>query len=69
MTNGGYDRAKADAVIGGGQADLVSFAALFLANPDLPERLLGNAPLNPGDRSTYYGGRETGYTDYPFLDD
>ncbi len=68
ITNGGYDRAKAEAVIGAGEADMVAFAALFLANPDLPERLLKNAALNPGDRATYYGGKEKGYTDYPFLE-
>lgn len=67
MTNGGYDRAKADAVIGAGQADLVSFAALFLANPDLPERLLQGAAMNPPDRPTFYGGSAKGYTDYPVL--
>lgn len=67
MTNGGYDRARADAVIGAGQADLVSFGALYLANPDLPERLLAGSPMNPPDRPTFYGGGAAGYTDYPFL--
>jgi N-ethylmaleimide reductase len=26
-------------------------------------------PLNRYDRSTFYGGSEVGYTDYPFYDD
>jgi N-ethylmaleimide reductase len=26
-----------------------------------------NAPLNPDDPSTYYGGGPKGYTDYPSL--
>ena len=50
-----------------GIADLVSFAALFLANPDLPERLRRGGPFNPPDRKTFYGGDGRGYTDYPAL--
>lgn len=67
IANGGYNREKANAAIANGNADLVSFGTLFLANPDLPERLRLNTALNQGDRSTYYGGDEKGYTDYPFL--
>ncbi|OKH21979.1 hypothetical protein FACHB389_31290 [Nostoc calcicola FACHB-389] len=48
--------------IANGNADLVSFGALFLANRDLPERLRLNTALN--DRSTFYGGDEKGYTNY-----
>jgi N-ethylmaleimide reductase len=68
IANSGYDRAKADAVIGSGRADLVSFAAKFLANPDLPERLHRDAALNDPDRATFYGGGAKGYTDYPPLE-
>ncbi|MCC3332194.1 alkene reductase [Nocardia abscessus] len=50
-----------------GSADLLSFGALFLANPDLPARLEVGGPLNTPDRATYYGGDEHGYTDYPAL--
>ncbi|MFN6539904.1 MAG: hypothetical protein RM021_026635 [Nostoc sp. EkiNYC01] len=50
--------------IANGNADLVSFGALFLANPDLPERLRLNTALNQPDRSTFYGGDEKGYTNY-----
>ena len=46
ITNGGYDRAKADAVIGGGLADMVSFGTPYLANPDLAERLHSGAAYN-----------------------
>jgi 2,4-dienoyl-CoA reductase-like NADH-dependent reductase (Old Yellow Enzyme family) len=38
-----------------------------LANPDIVERLRSNAPLNPVDPSTLYGGGAAGYTDYPAL--
>ncbi|GGL10129.1 alkene reductase [Sphaerisporangium melleum] len=50
-----------------GTADLVSFAALFLANPDLPARLAAGGPYNTPDPATYYGGDQRGYTDYPAL--
>ncbi|MFD3683783.1 alkene reductase [Nocardiopsis sp. NPDC058631] len=50
-----------------GTADLVSYGALFLANPDLPARLAAGEPLNQPDRATFYGGDARGYTDYPAL--
>ncbi len=68
MTNGGYDRERAQRVLAEGLADMVSFGVAFLANPDLPERLRRGAPLNPPDPATFYGGNERGYTDYPFLE-
>jgi N-ethylmaleimide reductase len=47
--------------------DAVAFGRLYIANPDLPERLEVDAPLNCYHRETFYGGDETGYTDYPVL--
>ncbi|HTQ75898.1 MAG TPA: alkene reductase [Burkholderiales bacterium] len=67
IANGGYDRERAAAAIESGHADLVSFGVLYLANPDLPERLRLRAPLNRPDRATFYGGGERGYTDYAAL--
>src|SRR5579883_1545927 len=67
MVNWDYDRDKANAAIASGNADLVSFGKLFIANPDLPERFRLNAALNEPDPSTFYGGGEKGYTDYPAL--
>lgn len=67
ITNGGYDRNMAEKVLERGDADLVSFGRLFLANPDLSERFSKDAPLNEPDPSTFYGGDEKGYTDYPFV--
>jgi N-ethylmaleimide reductase len=58
MVNGGYDRQKGDAIINSGEADLVSFGRLFLANPDLPARFRLNATLNEPDSSTFYEGDE-----------
>jgi N-ethylmaleimide reductase len=51
-----------------GTADILSFGALFLANPDLPRRLREGGPFNTPDRGTFYGGAAEGYTDYPALD-
>jgi N-ethylmaleimide reductase len=65
--NKGYDLPRANAAIRDGTADLISFAALFLANPDLPERFRRGGPFNPPDRKTFYGGTAAGYTDYPPL--
>jgi N-ethylmaleimide reductase len=67
MANGGFDQAKAEAALEGALADLVSFGALFIANPDLPNRFAQNAPLNPPDQATFYGGGANGYIDYPAL--
>ncbi|MFD3925784.1 alkene reductase [Streptomyces sp. NPDC058614] len=50
-----------------GTTDAVSFGALFLANPDLPQRLKQGGPFNTPDPATFYGGDERGYTDYPAL--
>ena len=67
MANNGYDRAMALEAVASGAADLVAFGRPFIANPDLVERLQRDAPLNQGDRATYYGGGAEGYTDYPVL--
>jgi N-ethylmaleimide reductase len=45
-------------------ADAIAFGRLYIANPDLVERIQGALPLNAYDRSTFYGGADKGYTDY-----
>ena len=67
IANRGYDLERGNAILAEGAADLVSFAMLYVGNPDLPERLARGGPFNPSDRKTYYGGGEAGYTDYPTL--
>lgn len=67
MANNGYDYERATKVLANGDADLVSFGKLYIANPDLPERFAKGAALNKPDESTFYGGDEHGYTDYPTL--
>ena len=68
IVNSGYDRARGEEVVAAGEADLVSYAKLFLANPDLPKRLIASASLNEPNKKTFYGGGAEGYTDYPFLE-
>ena len=67
ISAGGHTRDSAMKDVADGVADAVAFGRWFIANPDLPERLRQNAPLNPYDRATFYGGDAKGYTDYPFL--
>lgn len=69
MVNWDYDKAKGNDAIASGNADLVSYGKLFIANPDLPKRFKVDAPLNEPDPDTFYGGGEAGYTDYPFLEE
>jgi N-ethylmaleimide reductase len=69
ITAGGYTAETADKAIASHLADAVAFGRLFIANPDLPKRFEQNGTLNPYDRSTFYGGTEKGYTDYPALHD
>lgn len=66
ITAGGYTRETGESVLTEGDANLVAYGRLFIANPDLPHRFACDAPLNPYDRSTFTGGSERGYTDYPF---
>ncbi|MFY7805973.1 MAG: alkene reductase, partial [Limnoraphis robusta] len=69
ITAGGYTRETGEAIIVQGDADLVSYGRLFIANPDLPKRFALNAPLNSYHRPTFTGGSERGYIDYPFLEE
>jgi len=63
----GFNLDTATRVLADGAADAVAFGRLFIANPDLPERCRSLSPLNTPDESTFYGGAEKGYTDYPAL--
>ncbi|KAJ7263981.1 NADH:flavin oxidoreductase/NADH oxidase [Mycena haematopus] len=51
------------------KGDLIAFARPYIANPDLPYRLIHNIALTVGDRSLYYALGSVdpkGYTDYAF---
>ncbi|WP_313562658.1 alkene reductase [Diaphorobacter nitroreducens] len=68
MVNNGYDRDMAQEALASGRADIVAFGRAFISNPDLVERLRRDAPLNAWDKTTFYGGGEHGYIDYPTLE-
>ncbi|MCF3642338.1 alkene reductase [Rhizobium sp. TRM95111] len=68
MVNNGYDRALAIDAVESGKADLVAFGKLFIANPDLVQRLKDDTVLNTPDNATFYGGGARGYTDYPVIE-
>lgn len=67
ISAGGYTKDLGEAALEANQADGIGFGRFYIANPDLDIRFAKNAPLNPYDRSTFYGGTEKGYTDYPVL--
>lgn len=64
---GGYTAESGAARVAAGQADLIACGKLFIANPDLAARARLGGPFNAWDESTFYGGDEKGYTDYPVL--
>jgi N-ethylmaleimide reductase len=65
VLSGGYTGERAEADIASGRANLVAFGQAFLANPDLPQRILDGASLQEPDPDTFYTADEKGYTDYP----
>lgn len=67
IANGGYDKQRGESAIESSAADMIAYGVGFLANPDLPERFKLGKALNEVDPSTFYGGDEHGYTDYPAL--
>ena len=67
MANLSYDKARGNAAIASGHADAVAYGVPFISNTDLVERFRKDAPLNEADSSSFYGGTEKGYTDYPTL--
>lgn len=67
IVNTGFDKAKGNAAIASGQADLVAFGVPYIANPDLVQRFAADAPLNKPHPALFYGVGAEGYTDYPAL--
>ena len=65
IANGGYDAESGEAAIASGHADAIAYGRPFIANPDLPDRFRRGVALAEPDQDTFYGGDETGYTDYP----
>lgn len=67
FAGGGLTEAAAQSLIEAGRADAAVFGKLFLANPDLPQRLQRSARLNVPDPDTFYTPGPEGYIDYPRL--
>ncbi|HSD38997.1 MAG TPA: alkene reductase [Rhodocyclaceae bacterium] len=72
IANQGLSGEQAEALLAKGEADAIAFGKDFIANPDLPVRLLHNAALNPQRAESFYGyglsDRRVGYVDYPVLE-
>lgn len=64
ILNGGYTKERANSALSTDGADLISFGAPFISNPDLPHKFKENLPLTPADGSTFYTADEKGYIDY-----
>jgi N-ethylmaleimide reductase len=64
LAGGGFTRERAAALLEAGGADAIVFGAPFIANPDLPTRLLRGVPLTEPDRATFYTPGARGYIDY-----
>ncbi|MEA2899607.1 MAG: N-ethylmaleimide reductase [Bradyrhizobium sp.] len=69
ISAGGFDGASAQAAVAAGHADAIAFGRHFISNPDLPARIRDGVALTPYNHATFYGGEETGYTDYPYHGD
>jgi N-ethylmaleimide reductase len=65
LSAGGYNAETAKQVVATGLADAVAFGRFYISNPDVPRKIKEGIPFTPYDRSTFYGGSEKGYTDYP----
>lgn len=65
VLNSDYDGPKGQAALDSGPADAIAYGRNFLANPDLPYRIMHKLPLNPDKIETWYSGGAEGYTDYP----
>ncbi|CAE8601498.1 unnamed protein product, partial [Polarella glacialis] len=68
MAAGSFTPDSAVEVVQQGTCDLVAFGRFFIANPDLPRRILLGSRLNRYVRDTFYSYEEDGYTDYPDLE-
>ncbi|MGJ7916307.1 alkene reductase [Massilia sp. LXY-6] len=67
IANEKLTRESAEQLLSSGEADAVAWGQWFIANPDLPERLKRNAPLNPARPEKFYSPGPEGYIDYPAL--
>ncbi|MEY8197923.1 MAG: alkene reductase [Colwellia sp.] len=64
ILNDGFELESAADSVALGQAEAVSFARHYVANPDLVNRIASDLPLTKFDRKTLYTPGADGYTDY-----
>lgn len=69
ILSGGYTASTAAAALRNNQADLVSFARVFISNPDLVNRFKNRLPLNQPRFDLFYTPGREGYADYPVFED
>ena len=62
--NDSYKLEKADQVVASGDAQAISFARYYIANPDLLEKFKSGEALADFDHTTLYTAGRKGYTDY-----
>lgn len=70
VANDGFDLESAKEVAESGAADAVGFGRLYIANPDLVQRIKESAQLNELVSESIYdieNPSEAGYNDYPLL--
>ena len=65
IANVGMTRERGNRLIADELADLVAFGQTFIANPDLPARFAGLAPIARSDRAFHYSPSQQEYNDYP----
>ena len=71
MVAGKYTKESGQEILAKGYADMVAFGQPFITNPDFYYRIQNDIDLTPVDyeaHSTFYGGDEKGYTDYPMAE-
>jgi 2,4-dienoyl-CoA reductase-like NADH-dependent reductase (Old Yellow Enzyme family) len=69
VLNSDFTAESAARALADGAADAIAFGRPFIANPDLPRRLVDALPLNTPDFATFYTQDAKGYTDYPTADE
>src|SRR4051812_43946801 len=69
ILNADYGLEDGQATLDAGEAAAISFGRPFIANPDLPRRLIEQLPLNPPRADLFYTNGTEGYLDYPRWDE